>query len=281
MRLIAFAGVVALALAGCGSDDGSAALPYCDAAADYVEQLSFQVGGDETAAIDARIESLDALAGPKSDSIRSDIDAVKAGLQDARVQVDKGETVDLATIEPDKNRTIVQQLTVTCSLSVGDSFAGETVASQIDGSVQQEIDGLVPFGEAAQLGDQWTLKVTNVDFDATQAVVAQSGANVEPPPGTQYVLISMDVGYVGQDASGITSLLQAQLVGQGATDYLAAEHRCGILTSDLAAVEVAQGKTAPVQVCFAVGEPEIDALVLEVSDQDTFSNDAVRAFALQ
>lgn len=281
MRFIAFAGVVALALAGCGSDEQTAAVPYCEAAGDYVEQLSFQAGGDQVSAIDDRLEALSYLVGDQASSIKPDIDAVTAALETARSQAENGQQVDLATIEPDRNRAIVQQLTVSCTLSVGDSMAEDTSASQTNAGASVPVEGLVPVGEAANLGEQWTLKVTDVDFDATQAVMAQSGANVEPPAGTQYVLISLEVGYVGADASGITSLLQSQLVGPGATRYVAADHRCGILTSDLAAAEVAKGKTAPVQVCFAVSEADTEALVLELSDRDTFSTDAVRAFALR
>jgi hypothetical protein len=58
----------------------------------------------------------------------------------------------------------------------------------------------IPLGQEAQVGD-WKVKVVGVTLDATRAVLDENMFNNPPDSGSEYVLVSIEASYVGQESS--------------------------------------------------------------------------------
>jgi hypothetical protein len=58
----------------------------------------------------------------------------------------------------------------------------------------------IPLGQEAQVGD-WTVKVPGAVLDATQTVLDENMFNDPPESGSQYVLVTIEATYNGQESS--------------------------------------------------------------------------------
>lgn len=67
-----------------------------------------------------------------------------------------------------------------------------------------------PLGSAVS-GDDWTVAVNSVTFDATDAVLAENMVNQEPAEGEEYILVGVTATYTGEE-EGMAAEVQIEYV---------------------------------------------------------------------
>jgi hypothetical protein len=70
----------------------------------------------------------------------------------------------------------------------------------------------IPVGQEAQVGD-WRIKVVGAVLDATKTVTDENMFNNAPEPGSQYVLVSIEATYTGEESSTFWAELMYKFVG--------------------------------------------------------------------
>lgn len=129
----------------------------------------------------------------------------------------------------------------------------------------------VPFGEAAQVGSGWSVKVLETNTDATAVIAAENEFNERPPAGEQLVMATIEATYNGpeQQASTYTDLY-LNAVGQSNVEI--AEYSCeSVLPNDLSeAGDVYQGGTVTGNVCWSVPTGDVSSLLMAVEELASF-----------
>lgn len=122
----------------------------------------------------------------------------------------------------------------------------------------------IPFGESAALDNGWRLSVEAVDFNATDAILAENSYNEPPPPDHRYVLVTVRATYEGPEESA--SLLwdvRLKAVGASALAYSTSDADCGMVPNDASdAPEVFAGGTVTVNYCWSVPVQDVESLVI-------------------
>jgi hypothetical protein len=148
-----------------------------------------------------------------------------------------------------------------------------------DPSAGGERSNPVAMGAYAQVGD-WVVRVTEVDSNATEAVLSASDFNEAPEPGQQYVLIQLDSVYGGDDVGTFWFDVSWSAVGPAGVVYESFDASCGTLPGDPSyAGELWPGGALQSQICFSVDSA--DAAELELFLDEGFSSDNRRYFALR
>ena len=148
-----------------------------------------------------------------------------------------------------------------------------------DAAAGVERSNPVEIGAYGAIGD-WVVRVTNVDADATSAVLAASEFNEAPDPGQQYVMVDLEAAYAGGDVGTFWFDVSWSAVGPAGVVYESFDASCGTLPSDLSyGGELWPGGVLEGQLCFAVDAS--DAAELELFFDEGFSDDTRRYFALR
>ena len=144
------------------------------------------------------------------------------------------------------------------------AFGGNATISiaQDDGS---SIETAIEQGEVGEVGD-FEVIITDVDDDATEAVLDADSSNSDPAEGRAYVLISLEVTYTGTEVGDAGYGLSYQAVGQSGAGYVSYINYCGFLENDEASAgELEPDETAEFVVCWNVAEDDVDSLIVYIT----------------
>ncbi len=138
-------------------------------------------------------------------------------------------------------------------------------------------DNPLEVGTRIEMGE-WDLAVSEVQFDATDAVLEENQFNDPPVDGRQFVLIAVDATYEG-DESGTAWLdfswavvgSQGNAFGTGTDDY------CGVIPDSLDDTgETFPGGSVSGNVCVSVESDQVEGATIRI--EESLSFDDTRAF---
>ena len=129
------------------------------------------------------------------------------------------------------------------------------------------LENPVPLGQAAQIGDGWTVTVTQVVPDATQQVLAANQFNDPPPAGYQDFMMAVTATYNGTGSSNLDSGFTFRSVGASKVAYTTFDQpTCGVLPEpdiDLNDPQVFSGGTISGNAaCWVVKNSDASSLVM-------------------
>ncbi len=125
-------------------------------------------------------------------------------------------------------------------------------------------DNPIPLGDSATSGD-YTIRVIDVDLDATDLVLAENQFNESPAPGTQFSLVGVEVTYTGTTTGQPSFDLNFQAVGERAVAYSPFDASCGVVPADqFQANELFPDGTTQFNVCWAIDSADTASLVMFV-----------------
>ncbi len=123
----------------------------------------------------------------------------------------------------------------------------------------------VPTSVGAPVGNGFVVSVDALNDDAAAALEATGGFIAEPEPGTQFVLVSLTVGYEGTEEPRSLSELSAQIIG-GSSSVGVDAFGCGSFPTQLAnfQVELFGGGVTAGDLCFQVPSEDVPGMLLSV-----------------
>ncbi|MGI9643769.1 MAG: hypothetical protein ACR2O6_00500 [Ilumatobacteraceae bacterium] len=126
-------------------------------------------------------------------------------------------------------------------------------------------DDPVPTSVGAPVGNGFVVSVDALDADARAALEATGGFIAEPEPGTQFVLISLTVGFEGTDEPRSLSELNTQIIG-GSSSVGVDAFGCGSFPTQLinSDTELFGGGVTTGDVCFAVPSEDVPGMLLSI-----------------
>lgn len=141
-----------------------------------------------------------------------------------------------------------------------------------DGTETGSRDNPVPSGTAVEIND-WEVTVVGANRDANAAIAAENQFNEPPAPGHQFVLIEVQLTYVGEDDTGRAAALDITFEALGpsnvAYDF---EDSCGVTPNELDDfTDVFPGGTIAGNECFSVEVGDLDNLLL-IAEAFTFGD---------
>ena len=135
------------------------------------------------------------------------------------------------------------------------------------------------FGSARSTADGWNLEVIRAMPDATSAVLAESDANISPPPGDVFAMVRVRAIRTAVAPAVFEADIRLRAVGpSSAVVYSSFEDSCGLIPDEVSDEEVAAGHAVEGHVCWSVPEDEAGFLVMVDSP---LSEDQERYFALR
>ena len=139
-------------------------------------------------------------------------------------------------------------------------------------------DNPLAVGTTIEMGD-WTLSVTEVSLDATDAVMGENEFNDPPVDGRQFVMFNVDATYVGAESGtawldfgwGIVGSAGNTFGGGSMDDY------CGVIPAPLDDTgETFPDGTVSGNVCISADTDQLDGATIRI--EESFSFDDTRAF---
>jgi hypothetical protein len=131
----------------------------------------------------------------------------------------------------------------------------------------------IPVGQEAQVGD-WTVKVVDAVLDATQLVTDENMFNDPPESGSQYVLVTIEATYTGEESSTFWVEMMYKFVGSKGNTF-----DSGMVVapdSILDDGEVFSGGTVAGNLAFVVESTQVSGGTLMIEEFVTF--DETRLF---
>lgn len=133
----------------------------------------------------------------------------------------------------------------------------------------------VPFGQPHAVGADWTVAVTHVDRDALAAIQAENQFNAPPPPGKQFVMVTVRATYHGsQESAQLPFSMEFNAVGASGVAYDFSLD-CGLIPNQLPISDVFQGGTVEGNVCWAVKTKDVASLVMYAEPLFTLNDERV------
>ena len=117
-------------------------------------------------------------------------------------------------------------------------------------------------GEAAAVGDGWTLRVVDVNANANDAVLAENQFNDPPEAGEQFFIVRVAMTFNGTGSADVAAGTRLRLGGNSAVAYTTYNDSCGVVPDELPDTEVFTGGTVEGNLCWAVKSSDIGSLVL-------------------
>ncbi len=205
-------------------------------------------------------------SGPAAGSGASVIDDVEDGADTS--EADDTEDTDDAAADADEEAD---------PEPAEDEAAGEEAEGE-EASALGTRDNPLAVGTTIEMGD-WTLSVTEVSLDATDAVMGENEFNDPPVDGRQFVMFNVDATYVGAESGtawldfgwGIVGSAGNTFGGGSMDDY------CGVIPSPLDDT----GETFPDgavsgNVCISADSDQLEGATIRI--EESFSFDDTRAF---
>lgn len=176
-------------------------------------------------------------------------------------------------------QTIVEETAPTAASSRGNPRRATTATrSSSPGSRVAPL----PLGTAADIGGGWIVSVVEVDFDATDVILAENMFNEPPDRGQQFVLITISATYEGTESSSVfLPGLSLKLLGISAVAYDEFDPGCGVTPNDFPSSEVFSGGTLTGTICFAVDSEDVASLVMFGEEYSFFGSDEPVWYALR
>ncbi len=151
---------------------------------------------------------------------------------------------------------------------------GDTGAAEADALEEQLAalgyeatrDDPIPRGVAAPVGAGFVVSVDALDPDAAAALEESGGFISDPEPGTQFVLVSMTVGFDEPDEPRSVSNLSGQIIG-GSNSVGIDNYGCGSFPTQLSnrAVNLFEGGVVSGDMCFAVPTEDVGGMLLSLT----------------
>jgi hypothetical protein len=125
----------------------------------------------------------------------------------------------------------------------------------------------VALGDAHPLGGGWSLRVTEVDPDAGDAIADLREANEPPGPNESYVLVTVEMTYAppgtGPAANADPQAVLAWLVDDEGTRYFGFQHSCGAFPNAVFTYgPVEPGQMIEANHCWAVPTDRLETMQL-------------------
>lgn len=118
----------------------------------------------------------------------------------------------------------------------------------------------VPAGEIADIGAGWRLQVLDTIGDATALIAAENQFNDPPPPGSQFTLVRVALGYFGKDEP--VSAFQPTISAVG-TDHTELDNYCGVIPEEMPIFrDVFAGGVLVGNLCFITTAADVPVLKL-------------------
>lgn len=138
-----------------------------------------------------------------------------------------------------------------------------TTAAVVDGTIGTR-EAPAALGSLARLGD-WLVRVTAVDPDAADQLLADDSFLDPPADGNRYVLIEVEGTYVGEDSGNLWSNFFYSAVGGSNVAYDEFDDSCGFIDGDLSTLgEAFPGGTVRGYECFEVEGPDAADLLMYI-----------------
>ena len=187
--------------------------------------------------------------------------------------------------EVDNLSSKVEELSNSDSLTTDSVVNGSTttVAESPETTVQRASFGTranpVPIGQTTDVGDGWTVRVNNVDFDATELILGENTFNDPPAEGLIYVIVNVSVGYVGPDAKANMGV-NFSGVGSSNVQYTTYDSIVVVPDSYSTYVDVFAGGETTGNFALTVKKSDVGSLLIYASPFLSFQSDEV-FFALR
>jgi hypothetical protein len=138
-------------------------------------------------------------------------------------------------------------------------------------------DNPLAIGTRIEMGD-WSLAVTDVELDATEAVMAENEFNGPPADGRQFVMFSVDATYEGDDSGTAWLDFSWAIAGAGGNTFGGGmDDYCGVIPDPLNDTgETFPGGEVSGNVCISVDADQIEGATIRV--EEALSFDDTRAF---
>lgn len=119
-------------------------------------------------------------------------------------------------------------------------------------------------GSATPVGEDWQVRVTGFDPDATEEVLAFNSQNQAPADGQVYAVARLEATWGGDGTKNAYLALEWGLVDAAGTAWT--DDGCGVLPDDLASQgNAASGGTVEGTICFVVDQDILDDVTLYVA----------------
>ena len=120
----------------------------------------------------------------------------------------------------------------------------------------------------------WAMVVSEVNYDATEALSQASQWNEPPQPGKQFVMLNIEVKYLGPESDWFSNRYTLKAVGQSGVVYDYDDH-CDSSHPEWLDInnELFTGGAITGWKCFAVSTADVDSLQMMVDKY--FSDDRV------
>jgi len=177
---------------------------------------------------------------------------------------------ELSNLESSKSEPVVDGVSTTVAGS-----PATTVKSESSGTRSNP----VPVGQTTDVGDGWTVRVNNVNFDATELILGENTFNDPPAEGFVYVVVNVSVGYAGPDAKANMGV-NFSGVGSSNVQYTTYDSFVVVPDSYSTYVDVFAGGETTGNFALTVKKSDVESLLIYASPFLSFQSDEV-FFALR
>lgn len=132
-------------------------------------------------------------------------------------------------------------------------------------------NGSVPFGEGAELGDSWVLRVDEVIHDATQMVLDENSFNDPPVAGRQYLIATVTLLNRGDEPRAFDATFRLRLRGANSgLEYLTFDDSsfCGVVPDRFPESAIEPGEQLTGNLCWGVQVEDLNSLILYSENYD-------------
>ena len=151
--------------------------------------------------------------------------------------------------------------------AIEDAADGEVAKSEDDKAA--EADALA-LGAVAQVGREYEVAVTDVNLDATKALLKVNEFNSKPKG--QYVLVTLDVTYVGDKEGDPWLDLTTKLAGSDSRNYDSSTCDAVVARPSMDVPTLTNGGTATYDVCFDVPAAAVEDPTVFIEESISFDD---------
>ena len=117
-------------------------------------------------------------------------------------------------------------------------------------------EAAVPVGEEAQVGE-WKVTVVSVTAPATELIAYTNEFNEPPPPGSDYVVVTVQATYTGEGSADFSLDMASAFVGSDGGEFGAPQRRAEAPQPIEEAGEAGPGETVSGDLVFEVSSAEM------------------------
>jgi hypothetical protein len=206
-----------------------------------------------------------------------DDDTAAEAVSEVEEEVDEpADTTDESTEDEAASDDVTEDEAASDDADAGDE-AGTDEGSSDDDAALGTRDDPLEIGTRIEMGD-WTLAVTDVELDATEAVMDEFEFNDPPVDGRQFVMVSVDATYEGDDSGEAWIDFSWAIVGGAGNTFGTGMHDyCGLIPDPLDDTgETFPGGEISGNVCISVAADQLVGATIRVEELMSF--DDTRAF---